>query len=80
MMFFGRRRPRYTGLWNRYQGFVDPSDLLQANRAVLLAARCRTTPPPAATAADLLGATAGRGRSPRPAQGDLPFRLPGFST
>jgi hypothetical protein len=27
----------YTGLWNRYQGFVDFSGLLQANRAVLVA-------------------------------------------
>jgi hypothetical protein len=38
MMFFRAAGGRaYTGLWNRYQGFVDFSDLLQANRAVLVA-------------------------------------------
>jgi hypothetical protein len=38
MMFFRAAGGRaYTGLWNRYQGFVDCSDLLQANRAVLVA-------------------------------------------
>jgi len=38
MMFFeeaGGRR--YTGLSNRYQGFVDLSHLLKTNRAVLVA-------------------------------------------
>jgi len=38
MMFFdaaGGRR--YTGLWNRYQAFVDLSHLLKTNRAVLIA-------------------------------------------
>jgi hypothetical protein len=38
MMFFRAAGGRaYTGLWNRYQAFVDLSDLLQANRAVLVA-------------------------------------------
>ncbi len=38
MMFFRAAGGRaYTGLWNRYQGFVDFSALLQANRAVLMA-------------------------------------------
>jgi hypothetical protein len=38
MMFFRAAGGRtYTGLWNRYQAFVDFSDLLQANRAVLVA-------------------------------------------
>jgi hypothetical protein len=39
MMFFRAAGGRaYTGLWNRYQAFVDASDLLQVNRAVLVAA------------------------------------------
>ena len=48
MMFYeaaGGRR--YTGLWNAYQDFVDFSDLLQADRAILVAqgpARRRRTP------------------------------------
>ena len=48
MMFYeaaGGRR--YTGLTNDYQGFVDLSDLLKTDRAVLVAqARRRTTPAP----------------------------------
>ena len=38
MMFYeaaGGRR--YTGLWNAYQGFVDLSALLKADRAILVA-------------------------------------------
>ena len=38
MMFYeaaGGRR--YTGLWNAYQGFVDLSTLLNADRAILVA-------------------------------------------
>ena len=38
MMFYeaaGGRR--YTGLWNDYQQFVDLSDLLRADRAILIA-------------------------------------------
>jgi hypothetical protein len=30
---------RYTGLWNEYQGFVDLSTLLDADRAILIAQR-----------------------------------------
>ena len=45
MMFFdaaGGRR--YTGLWNRYQAFVDLSHLLKTNRAVLIAVPAGDTP------------------------------------
>ncbi len=38
MMFFEAAGGRqYTGLWNRYQEFVDLSDLLKASRAILVA-------------------------------------------
>jgi hypothetical protein len=38
MMFFEAAGGReYTGLWNRYQGFVDLSDLLKSGRAILVA-------------------------------------------
>jgi hypothetical protein len=38
MMFYKAAGGRsYTGLWNDYQGFVDLSDLLQADRAILVA-------------------------------------------
>ncbi len=36
MMFYKAAGGRsYTGLWNDYQGFVDLSDLLKADRAIL---------------------------------------------
>jgi hypothetical protein len=38
MMFYGAvGGHRYTGLWNAYQGFVDLSDLLKGDRAILVA-------------------------------------------
>ena len=38
MMFYGEVGGRhYTGLWNVYQGFVDLSNLLKADRAILVA-------------------------------------------
>ena len=38
MMFYGEvGGRRYTGLWNAYQSFVDLSDLLKGDRAILVA-------------------------------------------
>ena len=55
MMFFdaaGGRR--YTGLWNRYQAFVDLSHLLKTNRAVLIAVPAADTPVGEHSGAELL--------------------------
>ena len=60
MMFYeaaGGRR--YTGLWNAYQGFVDLSDLLKADRAILVA-QGPASPERRPPAAPSCSATAGR--------------------
>jgi hypothetical protein len=44
MMFYEAAGGRcYTGLWNAYQGFVDLSTLLKADRAILVAQRSDTS-------------------------------------
>ena len=71
---------RYTGLANRYQGFVDLSDLLKTNRAVLVAEAPAGTPQPRFHGANVALRRPAGCRPARPAHARFTFRAPGEQT